>query len=114
MNSSDLAMDPTDLWGKDIFALLGLENAPEEKKKEILDNMTATINNRVLARVMDQLDENELKEYEDLLDQKDDQKIIDFLKSKDIDMMQYAAEEAMIYKMEIINLAQDDTAGAKE
>lgn len=113
MYSPNLVVDPTDLWDKDIFTLLGLENAPEQTKKEILANMTATINNRVLARVLDQLDDNELKEYEDLLDRQEDQKIIDYLKSKNVDLMKLVAEEAMIYKLEILNLAQGDN-GSKE
>jgi hypothetical protein len=114
MSSQYTLIDPADLWDKDIFELLGLENAPEEKKKEILENMTATINNRILARVMDQLDETELTEYEELLDQKDDEKIIGFLKNKGIDLVQYAAEESMIYKTEMLNLAQKDDTGTKE
>lgn len=105
MNSVKL-FDPEELWDKDIFALLGLENAPEEKKKEILDQMTATINNRVLARILDQLSEEEIREFEKLIDEKDDVKVIEFLKSKGVDLMQYAAEEAMIYKTEILNLNQ--------
>lgn len=114
MNSSNTPIDPADLWDKDIFTLLGLENAPEEKKKEILENMTATINNRALARVMDQLDETELAEYELLLDQNDDEKITSFLKNKGVDLAQYAAEESMIYKTEILNLTPTDDAGVKE
>ena len=114
MSSPNLVINPADLWDKNIFELLGLENAPGEKKKEILDNMNATINNRVLARVLDQLDEQEMEEYKKLLDENDDQKIIDYLKSKGIDLVQYAAEEAMIYKTEILNLAQVNTTGPKE
>ena len=112
--SSNANIDPADLWDKDIFTLMGLEAIPEEKKKEILENMTATINNRVLARVLDQLDEAELQEYQKLLDGGDDQQIIGFLKSKNIDLMQYLAEEAMVYKTEILNLSQDKFAGQEE
>jgi len=97
--------DPEELWDKDIFTLLGLANAPEEKKKEIIDQMTATINNRVLARVLDQLSEEEIREFEQKIDEKDDAKVIEFLKSKGVDLMQYAAEEAMLYKTEILNLS---------
>ena len=104
--SSPTIIDPADLWDKDIFVLMGLENAPEDKKKEIMDNMTATINNRILARILDQLTEEEIKDYEKLLDGNDDPKIIEYLKSKGIDLIQFTAEETMIYKVEILNLVQ--------
>jgi len=111
---SQQVYDPADLWDKDIFTLLGLENAPEDKKKEILDNMTKTINNRVMARVLDMLDDESLKTFDQLLGTNDDQQINDFLKSKEVDLMEVTAQEALLYKTEILNLGKADDNAAKE
>jgi transcriptional regulator of aromatic amino acid metabolism len=102
MNKIDY-QNPSDLIDKDIFELLGIKNAPEEKKKEILGNMMATIQNRVIARVLDSLKEDEVKEFENLIASSDEAKIKEFLESRKINMTQIAAEESLLYKTEIIN-----------
>lgn len=95
--------NPADLIDKDIFELLGLKNAPEEKKKEILENMMGTVQNRIMARILDSLNDDEIKEFEQLVSTKDETQIKDFLDKKGIDLTQISAEESLLYKTEIIN-----------
>lgn len=114
MDSQTTTYDPADLWDKDIFVLLGLENAPEDKKKEIMLNMTKTINNRVMARILDSMDDEALKEFDKLLGTNDDKQINDFLTAKGINLMEVTAQEALMYKTEILNMGQADNSAAKE
>lgn len=97
-------IDPQDLIDKDIFELLNMKDAPEAKKKEITDNMLQTVQNRVLARILDTLEEPEVRQYEELIDAGDEQKMVAFLNSKNIDLNNLTAEEALRYKTEIVNL----------
>lgn len=95
--------DPADLIDKDIFELMGIKNAPEETKKEITDNMMATIQNRVMARILDKLDEEQVKEFEKLVDTGKEEEINKYLEEKGINVAQLSAEEALLYKTELLN-----------
>ncbi len=87
-----------------IFELLEIKEMSDEKKNEIMKDMMTTINNRVLARTLDLLDEQNLrKSFELLLDENDEAKIESFLSENNIDLKKIAAEEAILYKMELVN-----------
>jgi hypothetical protein len=100
----NLNINPADFIDKDILELLNLQNAPEEKKAEIIKDMLATIQNRVLARLLDNLDEAEINALEVLIDNQQEKDVEDFLLKKDFDVKKVAAEESLNYKVEIINL----------
>jgi len=97
---------PDDILNKDILELLGLQNVPEEKKKELYTKMLATIQNRVVARIADKLTKTDLEEWKKLTVGKDQQKMGDFLQAKGIDPIQMMTQEALIYKTELVNLSQ--------
>ena len=111
MANLNVPFEPEALFDKDIFELLGIENAPQEKKDEILNNMTRTIQNRVIARVLDGLDDASVKEFEKIIDEGDDQKTKTFLDAKGVDLTQITAEEALNYKTEIINRIREKETG---
>lgn len=100
-------IDPEELINKDIFELLGLQNLSEPQKKQMNDDMTATIQNRVLARVLDSLDDAGLKEYEAILDSGDEKKANEFLIAHKIDLTKITTEEALLYKTEVVNLIKN-------
>jgi len=97
-------VNPKDFWDKDIFKLMGLKNVPEDKKKEMMDSMMRTVQNRVLARILDSMEEVDVKEFEKLIKDGDNEKTNAFLESKNINLTQISAEEAMLYKTELINM----------
>lgn len=93
-----------DILDKDIFELIGGENLSEEKKKELYLKIGETIENRVIARIDDRLNEQEREEWLKLIDEGDKAKMEEFLRSKNIDVAKMMVEEALIYKMEIVSL----------
>lgn len=75
-----------DLLEEDIFKLLGVENASEEKKVELLNAMTTTIDARVVNRVSDAMEEKDAKKFGEIAEEGDAQKLVDFLVEKNIDL----------------------------
>lgn len=96
--------DLKELLDKDIFELIGGENLPQEKKQELYQKMAETIENRVIARIDDRLNDQEREEWAKIIDMGERAKMEDFLRSKDIDVSKMMVEEAMVYKMEIKGL----------
>lgn len=94
-----------DVLNKDILELMGASELPQEEKKRLYEKMLATIQNRVIARISDQLNDQGIEELKNILDSKDQNKFNDFFKSKKIDLPKLLLEEAMIYKTEIAQLA---------
>ena len=95
-----------DIINKDILELMGASGLAEDKKKELYEKMLETIKNRATARILDQLDEKDAEEFKRLADSSDDQKINQFLQSKNIDVPQIMLTEAIIYKTELTDLAK--------
>ncbi|MFZ5391823.1 MAG: hypothetical protein ACOZAR_01380 [Patescibacteria group bacterium] len=97
-------INPENFVDNSIFDLLEIREMSDEKKNEIMKDMMTTINNRVLARTLDLVDERNLrKSFESLLDKNDQAKIESFLSENNIDLKIIAVEEAMLYKMELVN-----------
>ncbi|OQA04302.1 MAG: hypothetical protein BWY68_00415 [bacterium ADurb.Bin400] len=107
-------VDPQGLIEKNIFELLDLKDAPEETKQKMINDMVQTVENRIIARILDRLQEPEIRQFEQLLDQDDDNAIKNFFESHKIDPLQIATQEVLNYKIEIINLIaakEDEAAG---
>jgi hypothetical protein len=102
-SSTPVYMDPDALFDQDIFTLLGIPDASETKKQELMDTMMKSINNRVFARVLDKIDDKDAGELEHLLNSDGD--VDAFLKAREIDIPTIAVEEAIIYKSELAALA---------
>lgn len=95
-----------DILDKDILELMGAENLPEEKKQQLYATMLDTIQNRVIARVADQLPEQDLAKWQQLAETGDDREIDQFLKDRGLDVAQLMLQEALIYKTELVELAK--------
>ena len=95
-----------DIVNKGIVELMGLMDLPEEKKDKIRQAAQDTIQGRALARVFDNLDENEQQKFKQLLEQSDDTKIEEYLKTKNIDMGKITIEETLLYKLQMVNTAK--------
>ena len=103
-----LPFDPADFIDKDIFTLSGIKDISEGQKSKIMAQMTETVNTRVLARILDSLDEAGEKELGEIADSGDQKKLTAFLLSKGIDLVKIASEEALAYKVELIAMMKSD------
>ena len=93
-----------DLLEKDILELIGAQNLPQEKKEELYKTMADTVQNRTIARLHDQLSEEDSKEFDRLIDAGDNQKVTEFLENKNIDITSLLIQEATIFKTEMVDL----------
>lgn len=93
-----------DIIDEDILTLMGAKNMSEEEKEELYKKMIETIQLRVLSRIDDQLSDQEAEEVKEIVKSNDKEKFFDYLRSKNIDVGKLYAEEALIYKIEMIEL----------
>lgn len=93
-----------DILDKDLLELMGAKDMPQEKKAELYTKMAQTVQNKVIARIIDALDEAGRQEFVKLIDRGDSKKTEEFLRSKGIEVSKLLVEEAIIYKNEIMAL----------
>lgn len=94
----------------DLFELLGIKDADQEIKDQIVETMMRTIDARVLSRVGDLLSEEEAEEFKQLSETGDPQKLSQYLVDKKIDLPTIVSEEATRHRAEMIEtirLAQE-------
>ena len=91
---------------KDIFSILGLENLDEEKKKELFEKASETIQNRILVRLADLLSEEDVKKVVEFAEQDNTDGFEQLVASNDIDLEQIAAEETLSYKTEMASITE--------
>ena len=100
-----------DLLEKDIFELLGIPNAPEDQKNEILTTMIQTVNLRVAQRIADELTDEDAEQFKQLCESGDSDNVAAFLTEKNIDLPNIVAEEATRYRVEMASLIRLAAAG---
>lgn len=93
-----------DILDKDLLELMGVKNMSEEKKAELYQKMAQTVQDRVVARIDDQLDEKGRAEFIKLIDNGDKVKTEEYLKAKNIDVAKLLVEEAIIYKTQMMSM----------
>lgn len=102
MPHDDISYD--DIMAKDILDILGLVDITDEEKIKLKAIMEETIKNRIIARVIDSLSDEDTKLWGDL---KTAEEKIDFLKNHNLSLEKIALEEALIYKYEMAKLVQE-------
>ena len=100
-NKSDLRT-VSDIIEKDILDLIGGESLSQEKKDELHSKMLKTIQNRVIVRIDSTLTDEEIKEWQGVVEGGDPIKIKNFFDSKGIDIEQLMVEEAIVYKTDVV------------
>lgn len=116
MDSSKLFTEEEikNILDKDILELMGAQNMPQEKKTELYEKMAKTVQDRVVARIDDKLDEPSRQEFVKLIEEGDSKKVEEYLRSKDIEVSKLLVEEAIIYKTEIMSLYKQGQSTDKE
>lgn len=99
-----------ELLEKDLLDLIGGGDLPQEKKQELYTKMAETVQNRAIARIYDQLSEDEGKELDGLIDSGDNNKVDDYLKTKNLDITSLLTQEAVILKAEMVELFRRNNA----
>lgn len=93
-----------DILDKDLFELLGIENASDEQKQALLITMINTVDARVANRVASLLSDDDAEKFKQLADAGDSDALVDFLVKKEIDLPQIVSEEATRYRVEVAQL----------
>lgn len=96
-----------------IFKLLGIDDMSENDKEELLKKMFKTIENRVVAKVMDALPDSETEAVKDAVTATNKDKFYEILKRHNINLEKLYAEEALIYKLQMTDLVNigEENAG---
>ena len=95
-----------DLIKHDLFKLLGLEAISDEEKAALYHKVLTTIQNRVLAQLMDRFSDSEAEEFGTLAEAGNQEGLSQFLKDRTIDILDMMVKEALVYKAELVTLAQ--------
>lgn len=81
--------------GENLIEIFGLENLSHESQAEVIESARKVIDVRCLNHVLESLNEQEKKDFANLLDREDAETVSNFLKSKNIDMTAILREEVL-------------------
>lgn len=95
-----------ELMGDDIYTLLGIEDASEERKRALLEQITNLVDARVARRISDSLSEEEAEEFGRIANNGNSQEVIDFLVSKNMNLPAIVSEEAIRARVEVVTLTR--------
>jgi succinate dehydrogenase flavin-adding protein (antitoxin of CptAB toxin-antitoxin module) len=92
---------------KDLFESLGAKDIPNEEKGELLAKMMDLVQKRVVVRISEQLNDEQIKEFERLVEAGDDEATEKYLEAQVPDYDRLFVEEAKKLRHElIINLSE--------
>ena len=86
--------------GESLMEILGLENLPPDGQQEVIDAATGVIEKRCLNRILESLNEQEKRDFVDILDAETPEVVSNFLRSKQIDQRVILREEVLRFKRE--------------
>lgn len=99
------------LIAQNIFNILGLAELPDDQKAVMLQKMIRIVYQRVLARIMDMLSDNDMRSLQGAIKAEDEQKMTAILAQHDLpSFAAMMAEEALFMKHEMDILARGDAA----
>ena len=88
---------------EDILKLLGASDMSEEEKNDLYQKMNDTVANRVTARIVDALTDEEVDKWTKLLDENKEADARKMLEEKGVDLPKLIAQEAVIYKTQLVD-----------
>lgn len=91
-----------DLIQKDVLELMGFTNLEQSKKDDLHKKIQTTIENRVAARILDMLSEEDQEKYDKIIEVGDSEEGFEFLISRDIDAAEFMAQEMILMKIELL------------
>ncbi len=86
---------------------LGLGDLPEDKQVELLTTMTESVLKRITIQILERLSEEEKKEFDEVRETNDPDKITGFLREKIKDYDEMAENTVKEFKEEMKNTVND-------
>jgi len=96
----------SELLEEDLFKLLNIEDADDQKKLEILQTLTNTVDARVVNRIAETLSEEDAEQFGKLAEHGDQEALVKFLVDKEIDLPAIVSEEATRARVEFVELVR--------
>jgi len=102
--SQKLPLNPSDLITKDLLELLDVSEMSQSDAAKFLSAVYDTIQTRILVRILNNIAPEDIDNLEQVLKEGDDKKIENILLKNNLpSLQQLAAEEALLYKVELVN-----------
>ncbi len=108
-NSPTSQLDP--IVTTDILELMGAKDMADPERERLYKTMLETIQNRVIARLADKLPDEDLAAWEAIVESGDSTEHHAFLAEKQIDLDALFRQEALFYKIEMVELAKVANGG---
>lgn len=85
---------------------LGLDSLPKEEQEELIIRIGEIIQERVIIRVLDELNEKDREEFDKILEEKgeEDDAVLNFLRLKILNLDQIVEEEVSGFRRESVEL----------
>jgi len=99
-----MATPMDDVLDKDILEILGVQDLPEDKKSDLYLKLAETLQNMVVARLVDKLNKEEFEELAALMEDKKQEEVKVFMTAHNIDLKAMFVEEAFIMKAQVAAL----------
>jgi predicted house-cleaning noncanonical NTP pyrophosphatase (MazG superfamily) len=93
-----------ELFDRDILDLIGGGDLLPEKKQELYMKIAETVQNRAIARVYQDLSEEDGQKLDQLLESATAEEVQQFLRDKDLELPAILTQEAVAYKLEVYEL----------
>ncbi|MEI7792569.1 MAG: hypothetical protein WCI57_03755 [Candidatus Berkelbacteria bacterium] len=103
-----------DFVDKSIIDLLGLEKMAPDEQDRLIKTMMDTIQSRVEGRIINTLSDDEFAKVKESINNKNEEEFFEIIKKSNIDIEALYAEEALLYKIELVNMVQQSNIGSKE
>lgn len=103
-----------EILDKDILDLMGVGDLPENEKEEIYKKMLDTIMNRVVLRLDSQVSDEEVEKMKEIMEKEDKAGFFKLFEDKGIDIKAIFAEEAALYKVEMVALTSQGGNNAQK
>ncbi len=96
-----------DYFQKNLIAELGLADLPEDKKTEMILKIGNIIQQNILLRILSELSEKDKTEFDKVLAQGDDRKILAWLQAKLPNFDELVKDEVAKFKQTSISRMQE-------
>lgn len=93
-----------EILGGDIFEILGIAQADDSTKQQILATLNTTLDARIVARVSELMDEAQAQKFQQLAEADNHEALVNFLVELNIDLPVIVSEEATRIRVEMAEL----------
>ena len=103
-----------DFIDKSLFDLLDLGEMPQGEQDEVIGKIMETIQSRVVSRILDILSDLDFEKMKSALESKNEEEFFQIISKNNIDVPQIWGEEALYYKIELVDLVKGNKKNSEE